>query len=96
MKTEDVCNPNINFEQKYIDNINYIRNLLGGIENIAISTDDMRYYYIEPEYYQNANIYQHYEVKEKLEKALIANGYEKSEIKQIMENNFKEKILTRL
>lgn len=96
MKTEDVCNPNINFEQKYIDNINYIRNLLGGIENIAISTDDMRYYYIEPEYYQNANIYQHYEVKEKLEKALIENRYAKSEIKQIMENNFKEKILTRL
>lgn len=68
---------------------------MGGIENIAISTDDMRYYYIEPEYYQNANIYQYYEVKEKLEKALMVNVYKKSEIKQIMDDNFEEKILTR-
>ena len=55
----------------------------------------MRYYYIEPEYYQNANIYQYYEVKEKLEKALMVNVYKKSEIKQIMDDNFEEKILTR-
>ena len=84
INTDDICNPNIDFEQKYIEHINYIKNLLGGIENIAVATDDMRYYYIEPEYYQNANIYLHYEVKEKLENALIKNSY------------FKEKILSRL
>ena len=94
--TDDVCNPNIGFEQKYLEHIDYIKNLLGGIENIAVATDDMKYYYIEPEYYQNANIYLHYEVKEKLENALIKNGYNNFEIKQILENNFKEKILSRL
>ncbi len=94
--TDDICNPNIDFEQKYIEHINYIKNLLGGIENIAVATDDMRYYYIEPEYYQNANIYLHYEVKEKLENALIKNSYNNFEIDQILENNFKEKILSRL
>ena len=96
INTDDICNPNIDFEQKYIEHINYIKNLLGGIENIAVATDDMKYYYIEPEYYQNANIYLHYEVKEKLENALIKNGYNNFEIKQILENNFKEKILSRL
>lgn len=30
----------------------------------------MKYYYIEPEYYQNANIYKHYDVKERLSEAL--------------------------
>ena len=94
--TDDVCNPNIDFEQKYLEHIDYIKNLLGGIENIAVATDDMKYYYIEPEYYQNANIYLHYEVKGKLENALIKNGYNNFEIKQILENNFKEKILSRL
>lgn len=93
--TDDVCNSNINFEEKYLEHFNYIRNLLGGIENIAVATDDMRYYYIEPEYYQNANIYLQYEVKEKLEKALLENGYNKHEIEQILEKNFKEKILKR-
>ncbi len=96
INTDDICNPNIDFEQKYIEHINYIKNLLGGIENIAVATDDMRYYYIEPEYYQNANIYLHYEVKEKLENALIKNSYNNFEIDQILENNFKEKILSRL
>lgn len=94
--TNDVCNKNINFEQKYIDNINYIRDLLGGIDNIAIATDDMSYYYIEPEYYQNANIYLHSEVKEKLKNALINNNYKCHEIKQILSTNFERKILSRV
>lgn len=94
--TSDVCNKNIDFEQKYIDNINYIRDLLGGVDNIAVATDDMRYYYIEPKYYQNANIYLHSEVKEKLKNALINNNYTYREIKQILSTNFEEKILSRL
>lgn len=96
INTLDVCNPNIDFEQEYLKHINYIRNLLGNTENIAIATDDMKYYDIEPEYYQNANVYLHYDVKDKLENALIRNGYNHFEIEQILENNFKEKILSRL
>ena len=94
--TRDVCNPNINFEQKYIDNINYIKNLLGGIDNIAVATDDMKYYYIEPEYYQNANIYLHSEVKERLQNTLSKNNYQKEEIEKILEKNFIEKVWKRL
>lgn len=92
----DVCNPNIDYEQKYIDHINYIKNLLGGVENITVATDDMKYYFIEPEYYQNANIFNHYEVKEKLKRALLKNNYQQAEIKKILEENFKEKILNRI
>lgn len=94
--TVDVGNVNIDFEQKYIDNMNYVRKLLGGIENIAVATDDMRYYYMEPEYYQNANIYQHYDVKERLSGALKRNHYSNHEIEKILNLNFKEKILKRM
>lgn len=94
--TKDICNFNIDFEQKYIDHINYIRDLLGGVENIAVSTDDMRYYYIEPEYYQNANIYSHFEVKKKLKEGLIKNNYNEIEIEKILKGNFNEKILERI
>lgn len=94
--TEDICNTNIDYEQKYIDHINYIKNLLGGVENIAVATDDMKYYFIEPKYYQNLNIYSHFDIKEKLQKALIKNNYKETEIQKILQNNFKEKILKRL
>lgn len=94
--TVDVGNANIDFEQKYIDNMNYVRKLLEGIENIAVATDDMRYYYIEPEYYQNANIYQHYDVKEGLSEILKRNHYSNREIEKILNLNFKEKILKRM
>lgn len=94
--TEDICNHNIDFEQKYIEHISYIRDLLGGVENIAVATDDMKYYYIEPEYYQNLNIYPHSEVKQRLKKALIKNNYNEVEIEKILEGNFKEKILNRM
>lgn len=94
--TKEICNTKIDFEQKYIDHINYIRNLLGGVDNISVATDDMRYYSIEPEYYQNLNVYMQYEVKEKLEKALLKNNYSKNEVEQILFRNFEEKILKRL
>jgi len=94
--TQNICDPNINYEQKYIDHINYIRNLLGDVENIAVSTDDMKYYFIEPTYYQNLNIYPLFEIKKRLKTALIKNNYTEIEIKKILENNFKEKILKRL
>ena len=96
IKSQDICNPNIDFEQKYIDHINYLKKLLGGIENIAIATDDMKYYDIEPEYYQNLNIYPHCEVKKRLEIALKKNQYQKKEIMDILEGNFVSKVLNQL
>ena len=94
--TDDICNKNIDYEQKYIENITYIKNILGGVDNIAVATDDMKYYFIDPEYYQNINIYSHFNVKEKLKKALEKNDYNEIQIKKILEDNFKEKILKRL
>lgn len=94
--TKDICNPNIDYEQEYMRHINYVRNLLGGIENIAVATDDMRYYNIEPEYYQNANVYNHYDIKEKLSQNLEKNNYNKDEIEKILNINFREKILKRI
>lgn len=94
--TKEVWNSNIDYEQKYIDNINYMKKLLGGVDNIAIATDDMRYYKIEPQYYQKANIYKHEEVKEKLTKALKKNNYKKEEIEKILRLNFEANILSRI
>ena len=85
--TNDICNKNIDYEQKYIENITYIKNILGGVDNIAVATDDMKYYFIDPEYYQNINIYSHFNVKEKLEKALEKNDYNEIQIKKILEDN---------
>lgn len=93
INTKDVCDSKINYEQKYIDHINYIRNLLGGIENIAVATDDMSYYDIEPEYYQNANVFPFFTIQENLIKALVRNHYTEMEINQILQENSKNKIL---
>lgn len=94
--TNNISNFDINFEQKYIEHINYISELLGGVENIAVSTDDMKYYFIEPEYYQNLNIYSHFEVSKKIREILIKNRYNEVEIKKILEYNFEDKILERM
>lgn len=96
INSENVIDSKINYEQRYIEHINYIKELLGNVDNICVSTDDMKYYYIEPEYYQNANIYEHSEVKSKLKIALKRNNYSEDEINKILEKNFKEKILNRL
>ena len=96
INTNDICNPNIHYEQEYMKHINYVKKLLGGIEHIAVATDDMRYYYIKPEYHQNANIYKHDQVKEKLSKDLERNNYNKAEIEKILNTNFRKKILERI
>lgn len=96
INTNDICNPIIDYEQEYMKHFNHVKNLLGGVEHIAVATDDMRYYYIKPEYYQNANIYKHDQVKEKLSKDLERNNYNKAEIEKILNTNFREKILERI
>ena len=96
IKDIDVNDPNTNFVQSYINHINYIRDLLGNVDNITVSTDDMRYYYIEPEYYQHANIFKHDNIKTPLTIALKNNGYTEEEINQILQTNFKHKILKKI
>ncbi len=96
VNTDDICNPNIDYEQEYIKHINYVRNLLGGVDYIAVATDDMRYYYMEPEYYQNANVYKHEEIRDKLIRSLKKNNYKDDEIEKILTINFTEKILKKI
>lgn len=41
----------------YLKHIEYISNLFGGTSQIGIATDDMKYYPIDKEYYDRANIF---------------------------------------
>lgn len=49
-----VCEEKENYEQYYLEHINYLKNLLDGVENIALSTDDEIYY---NKILKNANIF---------------------------------------
>ena len=49
-----VCEENENYEQYYLEHINYLKNLLDGVENIVLSTDDEIYY---NKVLENANIF---------------------------------------
>jgi len=96
VNTTNIGNETIDFEKGYIEQIAYLKNLLGGVEHIAVATDDMRYYDIEPEYYQNMNIYKLSEVKERLRNALLKHHFQEEEIEKILERNVKEKIFARV
>lgn len=87
---------NNNYKQKYIEHINHIKKLLGGVNNICISTDNMEYYKIEPEKYKTMNIFKQTRVKEEIKELLKKNGYSNEEIEKILYKNFEAKILQRL
>ena len=95
---KDFCSRynDMNYEIAYINQINYLRRLFGGVDNIAVSTDDMSYYKIEPEKYQNINIFKQEEVKTKIEQLLRKNHYSGIEIEQILYKNVNEKIINKL
>lgn len=84
------------YELEYLNHIEHINNLLGGIEHICVSTDNMSYYPIEPEYYQNANLYRHDEAAGNIKRILQKRGYSEDDTQKIMYKNFEEKILSRL
>lgn len=77
-----------NYKQNYVQHIKHIKNLLGGVQNIVLSTDDMTYYDIEPEYYQNFNIFKQERVNSEISKLLRKNNFSKEEIEQILNTNF--------
>jgi membrane dipeptidase len=58
------------YEKCYINHINHIKKLLGNIENIAVSTDDMTFEYNNPD---KRPIYKHEEVGKKLKELLENN-----------------------
>ena len=78
----------------YIEHIKYVRDLLGGVDNIAVSTDDMTYY--ETKYYKYFNVFNQKNMKKKLEDLLFDTRFNKNEIEKILYINVKNKILERL
>ena len=85
-----------NYKKKYIEHINHVKNLLGGVENICVSTDNMEYYKIEPEKYKTMNIFKQSSVKKEITELLMQNKYTEEEVEKILCKNFKAKILQRL
>ena len=78
----------------YVNHIKYVRNLLEGVENITVSTDDMTYY--NNLYYKHFNVFKQTEIKKELENELLKNKFSKNEIEKIMYMNFRNKILDRV
>lgn len=87
---------NYRYKKAYIKHIKHIRNLLGGVEHIAVATDDMTYYKTNKRYYKHFNVFKQEKMKNELENLLLNNGFSKNETNQIMYLNFKNKILNKL
>lgn len=82
------------YQNAYIKHIEYIRNMIGKLDNIAVSTDDMTYY--KTIYYKNFNIFKQEEIKQELEKLLLSNKFSEENVEKILYSNFNNKILKRL
>ena len=77
------------YENAYIKHIQYLKELLHGIENIAVSTDDMKYYKTCRKYYKHFNVFKQENMKAKLEKQLLKNNFSQEEIEKILYKNAK-------
>ena len=75
------------YENAYIEHIKYLKKMLKGVDNIAISTDDMTYYKTSIRYYKHFNVFKQENMKHRLEKLLLKNGFTKEEIEKILYKN---------
>lgn len=98
VSVKDFCTryKDLDYEKAYVYHILYLKKLFGDVNNIALSTDDMSYYRIEPEKYQNMNVFKQEEVKQKIEKLLFQNNFSKEEIEKLLNKNVQEKMVRRL
>lgn len=78
---------NEKYEEYYLKHINHMENLLGGIENIAVSTDDEIYYNKEKEF---ANLYDSENVGINIKRLLLKNGYSRETTERILNKNILE------
>lgn len=83
-------NTNVDYKQEYIKHINYVKNILGGVDNIVLATDDMTYYKIEPEIYQTMNVFKQKNVRKEIISLLKENNYTNIEIEKITKKNFEK------
>lgn len=77
-----------NYEQAYIEHIKHAKKILGTVDNIVLSTDDMSYYKIEPEKYQNMNIFKQNIIDYEITKRLKQNGFTQNEVDRIKSENY--------
>lgn len=96
IKEEQFNNNNEKYQKAYIEHIKYVRDLLGGVGNIAVSTDDMTYYKTNKKYYKHFNVFKHEKTKRELVKLLSKNNFTEEEIEKIMHLNYENRILGRL
>ena len=87
-------NDKMKYYKAYIEHIKYVRDLLGGVDNISVSTDDMTYY--ETKYYKHFNVFKQENMKHELEELFSMNDFTKEEIKRILYMSFEDKILKKL
>lgn len=87
---------NKKYQDAYIQHIKYIMDLLGGVDNIAVSTDDMTYYKTNKRYYKHFNVFKQERMKKELENLLLSNGFSSKDTENILYKNFNNKILQRL
>lgn len=82
------------YQKAYIKHIEYIKKMIGGLDNIAASTDDMTYY--KTIYYKYFNVFKQEKIKKDLRKLLLANKFSEEDVEKILYSNFNNKILKRL
>lgn len=95
---KDFCSryKDLDYEKAYAYHILYLKKLFGNVNNIAVATDDMSYYKIQPKIYQNMNVFKQEDAKQKIEKLLLENNFSKEEIEKILNKNVQEKLIRRL
>lgn len=94
IKEKSFDNNKNKYYNAYIKHIKYVKDSLGGVNNIAVSTDDMTYY--GTRYYKNFNVFKQENMRCEVEKLLFVNGFSRNEIEKILYRNFEDKILERL
>lgn len=77
---------NDKYKKKYLEHIEYIYKLLGGVDNISVATDDMSCYPTIVEDYENSNVFNIYAVKEEIS-ALLEEKFNKEDIEKILYKN---------
>ena len=80
----------------YISHIDYINRLLGSIDNISASSDDMTYYKTKKDYYKYFNVFKQEDFKDVLRKVLLEKNYSEESVSKVLYKNFTDKILQRL
>ena len=78
------------YEKAYIENLKYLKDLLNGVDNIGVASDDMTYYKTNKRYYKHFGVFKHERMKKRLEKLLLKNGFSRNETERILYKNAEE------